>query len=82
MYKAQNRPFLGHSQYILWATDPDRGFCALLEEKKNKQKKPSGIFLVRDFSKSWLFWGKKNNDLEKNILSYQQFRGKNKIKLK
>ncbi len=25
---------LGHSQYILWVTDPDRGFCTLSEKKK------------------------------------------------
>ncbi len=40
---------LGHSQYILWATDPDRGFCAMSEEKKNKNKIP-GV----TFSFSWV----------------------------
>ena len=45
---------LGHSQYILWSTDPDRGFFALSEEKyKNKNGLPNSVgqkffFLVGD----------------------------------
>ncbi len=33
-HKQKDYCIKGHSQYILWATDPDRGFCALSEEKK------------------------------------------------
>ena len=73
---------LGHSQYILWATDPNRGFGALSVGKKIK-KKPPGIFLVGDFFKSWLFLGRKTTDLGKiYILFSQHVGGKNKIHVK
>ncbi len=48
-----------HSQYILWATDPDRGFCALSEEKKTKNK-TSGVrffFVVRDILRNFDCFG-------------------------
>ena len=31
---------LGHAQYILWSTDPNKGFCVMSEEKK-KMKTPA-----------------------------------------
>ncbi len=58
---------LGHSQYILWATDPDRGFCA--------------ISYWSHFEDFGCFWTENLLNWEKNLLSSQHVGGK-KIKLK
>ncbi len=44
---------LGHSQYIVWSTDPDRGFFPLSEEKNKKIK----IYLLVVVGEYWLFSG-------------------------
>ena len=75
-------PSLGHSQYILWATDPDRGFCALLEEKKNKKKNSRCqiFFLVGDILKILVVFGQKKLPVwGKNLLSSHHVGGKNKM---
>ncbi len=37
---------LGPTQYILWATDSARGFCALFEEKELKKNFRGQIFFL------------------------------------
>ncbi len=60
---------------------PTEVFVPCRRKKKLKKKKPSGVFLVRDFLKSWFFLGRKTTDLEEKNFS-QHVGGKNKIKLK
>ena len=72
---------LGHAQYILWATDPDRGFFLVSEEKKNENKNENLLAGCRREIRVILerfrrFFNRKPTDFVKKSLYFLECRGK------